>query len=494
MKDSKKLKKVFLLTSMLIGSFVLVFALVGLLTGSAVGADSPNQGNEPLWTPVFTDSFEGDITADWTLEDGDGADNGEYYWATTSITASEGTSSVWATGGGADGELLTPGTDNYPSNVLSYMIRGPVDISGTTRARLSFDYWLQTQQNIDVLQVQVSTDGTNFSPVETLSGDSAGWQTEIVDLSSYAGEEALWIAFFFSSNGATNDLGAFVDNVILETRAETDTYLPVMVKDPTATPTFTPTPTPTPSPTPSPTPAPFYYFEDFNDGAGGWPTVDHTHDPTDCFRWFTESDQYKVDICDDRTDVKVSPLIQQPDGDYSLEVDVRFRTDAGWWSSYGIIFDGKDDPDPDNPDLGDYYMLWILWEGSHIHKWRILKDVPGDQFYLNDWQSLSDSVYNYGDAGQEWNEWRIERTENSIAVYVNDHHLDTLSEPRPRTNQQNVFGVFASTYETGANQVAYDNVLVDYLNGSGPAWQGTPQPFFDSGSLNLDALLRSEER
>lgn len=486
MKNSK-MKKVLLLTSMLIGSFIAVFALVGLLTGNAASADSTNQTNQS-WTIVFTDSFEGDITADWTLEDGNAGTAGEYYWATTSYTATEGTNSVWATGGGADGELLVPGTDPYPNNALSYMIRGPVDISNTTRARLSFDYWVKTEPTLDVLQAQVSTDGSTFTSVTSLSGDSNGWQTEVVDLSSYAGAEELWIAFLFSSNGANNDLGVFIDNVVLETRVETDTYLPMMVKDPTATPTFTPTPTP------SPTPQPYYYFEDFDDGAGGWPVVDHTHDPRDCFRWFVEDDQYKVDICDDRTDVKVSPLIQQPDGDYVIEVDARFRNDGGWWTSYGIIFDGKDDPDPSKPDLGDYYMLWVLWEGSGIHKWQIMKDIPGDQLDLTGWKNLSPSVYNYGDHGLEWNKWRIERTESTIRIYVNGHLLDTVSEPRPRTNFQNIFGVYASTYETGSSRAAFDNYLVDYLNGSGPAWQGTPKPFYESGSMGLDTLLPHEDR
>lgn len=493
MIHSKKMKKIVLLTSMLLGSFLVVFALVGLLTGTAASADSARQGSEPPWTPVITETFESDISLDWTLQDGDGASNGQYYWATTNYTASQGTSSAWATGGGADGELLTPGTDNYPPNALSYMIRGPIDISGTTRARLRFDYWLQTEQNLDVLQVQASTDGTTFSPTASFSGNSDGWQSETVDLNAYAGEEQVWIAFFFSSNGATNDLGAFVDNVILETRAETDTYLPVMVKDPTSTPTFTPTPTATPSPTPSPTPQPFYYFEDFNDDAGGWPIVDNTSVSNDCFRWFREGDEYKVDICDDRTDVKVSPLVQQPDGDYSIEVDARFRYNGGWWTSYGIMFDAKDDPDPSNPDLGDYYMLWVLWEGSNIHKWKILKDVPGAQEDVTSWRNIPDSVYNYGTDGLQWNEWRIERTENRIRVYVNDHLLDDIEEPRPRTNSQNIFGLFASTYETNVNRVAFDNVLVDYLNGSGPAWQGTPQPFFDVGDMNLDALLPHED-
>ncbi|MFW6063254.1 MAG: hypothetical protein ACOC9V_03680 [Chloroflexota bacterium] len=484
----QEVNKAALIGGLLLGSFLLIFALIGFLTGTTASADSSAQDGGPSWDPVFTESFEDGIGSEWTVSDGNGTDNGEYYWATTDVTATQGITSVWATGGGEDGELLVPLQDNYPNNALSYMVRGPVDLSGTTRVRLSFDYWAQTAESLDAMQVLASTDGSTYTVQRTISGDSDGWQTEVIDLNDYAGEEEVWISFFFSSNAANTDLGVFLDNIALESLTDTDTYLPILRLD------HTKTPTPTPTNTPTPTPPPYYYYDDFSDPESGWPIVDHTHDPQDCFEWYYENDEYKVNICDDFTDVKVSPLVPLPDGDYSMEADARFRWSGGWQHSYGLIFDGKDDPDPDNPDLGDYYMVWVLWEGEEGHRWQLLKDIPGDQIELTEWQLLSDDVYNYGSDGTAWNSWRIERTEDSIRVFVNDHFLREISEPRPRTNHQILFGVFAATYEFNQMEAAFDNVLIDYLDGSGPAWQGTPRPFYDYGSFDLaPALPKTEE-
>lgn len=479
--------KIVLLGGMMLGSLLIVVAIIGAMSGPALSAQSPT--GQASWDTVFTETFESGISADWTVSDGNDDTDGEYYWATTTYTASEGTNSAWATGGGADGSSLTAGTDNYPNNALSYMVRDSVNLSGTTNVRLNFDYLVQTEPALDILQVTASSDGATYDTLATYSGDSEGWQSETLSLNDYADEEEVWIRFFFSSNGANNDVGVFVDNIVLESLTAQQTYFPVVRKDATPTPTNTPTPTSTPSPTATP---PFHYYDDFSDPDSGWPVVDHTHVPNDCFEWFYEFGDYKSNICDDRTDVKVSPLVPLPSGDYTMEVDARFRPTEGdrWWTSYGILFDAKDEPNPNLPDLGDYYMIWVLWQGEGEHLWKILKDVPGDQEDVTPWQHLSPSVYDYGFTGSEWNTWRIERTSSRIRVYVNDHQLANISEPRPTTNNQILFGVFSSTYETDANRVAFDNVLIDYLNGPSAPWTGTPQPFYQSGDgMELDALL-----
>jgi len=251
----------------------------------------------------------------------------------------------------------------------------------------------------------------------------------------------------------------------------------------------------TPTPTPTPTPPPFFYFADFEGDSGGWPLVDNTHVSNDCFKWYLSDGNYKVDICDDRTDVKVSPGVDLPTGDYTIEVDARFRYNPGgfwYWNSYGIMFDAKDDPDPSKPDLGDYYMIWVLWEGPGIHKYKILKDVPGSQIDLFDWIALSPGVYNYGPDGSDWNTWRIERTADTIRVYVNDHLLNEVNESRPTENFQTLFGVFASTYETGQTFAAFDNFLVEDDSGTSaiaPLSAADRTPIVVINSVDQDRLL-----
>lgn len=254
------------------------------------------------------------------------------------------------------------------------------------------------------------------------------------------------------------------------------------------------------APTPTPTPPPWYYYADFEADSGGFPLVDNTHVSNDCFKWYLAGGAYNVDICDDRTDVKVSPGVDLPTGDYTIEVDARFRYDASamwYWNSYGIMFDAKDDPDPSKPDLGDYYMLWVLWEGTGVHKYKILKDVPGDQIDVFDWRILPAGVYNYGATGSEWNTWRIERTADRIRIYVNDNLLADVGEPRPTTNFQTLFGVFASTYETGRTYASFDNFLVEDDAGTSarPVVSAAGQPpIVVVNTVDQDALLPDDGR
>jgi hypothetical protein len=243
-----------------------------------------------------------------------------------------------------------------------------------------------------------------------------------------------------------------------------------------------------------------YYFDDFSNPASGWPVKDNTWNHQDCWKWYynTSANTYNNDICDDRTDVKVSPLVRLPDGDYVISADARFGTSKDmWWTAYGILFDAKDDPNPSKPDLGDYYMLWVLWEGSGKHKWKILKDVPGDQEDVTSWKILDSSYYNYGGNGTAFNNWRIVRTSGRIAVYVNGHRLANVGEPRPTTNSQFLFGLYSSTYETSINRVAFDNYLVDYLNADARAdvpywtWDHKATGVVSSGEFELEHLLPS---
>ncbi|MCA9921039.1 MAG: hypothetical protein KC421_01640 [Anaerolineales bacterium] len=462
-----------------IASFLVVIVLV--LALSSVAATGTNETAVTAWTNVINDTFESGIGG--TAVDLDGATNGEYFWATSTYTAGAGTTSAWATGGGAQGSALTAGTDNYPPNAESALTYGPVDLSSYAIAQLSYDYWTETEAATDLLQVRISTDGTNFSLLSSFDGSSSGWQSDSINLNSYAGEAQVWVRFYFTSNGSTEDMGVFIDNVLLEASDAQLVYLPVVRKDPT------------PTPTPTATPVPYFYFDDFSDSNSGWPKVDHRNVSDDCYRWVYKNDVYHADICDDRTDIKASPLVNLPTGDYEIEVDARFSTpDSGWWTAYGIIFDGKDDPNPSNPDLGDFYMLWVLWEGTGQGKYKLINDVPGQQKDVFDWRALP-SAYKYGSSNNEWNTWRIVRTNSTISIYLNDQFVTTAGASRPTTNYQVLFGVYVSTYETNKLSVEFDNYKVVALDGSlnyGPANQAA-DPYFVSGDFSLEALLPQNE-
>jgi len=468
-KIQRNLRTKTVLIGLSIASFMGV--IVFILALSSVAATGNEETAVTAWTNIISDTFESGING--TASDLDGGTNGEYYWAASSYTASAGMNSAWATGGGANGSGLTAGTDNYPSNAESALTYGPVDLSSYSIAQLSYDYWTETEAATDLLQVRVSTDDTTYSLLASYDGSSSGWQSKSINMNSYAGEAQLWIRFYFTSNGSAEDVGAFIDNVLL-TAADTQlVYLPLIRQDPT------------------PTPVPYYYFDDFSDNTSGWPEIDNRQDSQDCYRWKYRDGVYHADICDDRTDIKSSPQVQLPTGDYEIEVDARFGvSNNAWWTAYGIIFDGKDDPDPSKDDLGDYYMLWVLWEGEDQAKYKLINDVPGQQKEVFGWRDLPSS-YHYGKSNTEWNRWRIVRTSNTISIYLNDTFVTTVNETRPTNNYQVLFGVYASTYETNDLIVEFDNYKVIALNNTlnyTPLNQ-TAAPFSISGEFSLEGLL-----
>lgn len=94
------------------------------------------------------------------------------------------------------------------------MIYGPFDLRNVTSATLSFYYWNLSEQNYDYLHWLASSDGVNFSGFKT-SGDSGGWRSENLGLSSYIGDSSVWIAFAFQSDGSVTGEGAYLDNISL---------------------------------------------------------------------------------------------------------------------------------------------------------------------------------------------------------------------------------------------------------------------------------------
>jgi hypothetical protein len=128
--------------SLLFGGVLTAGLLFAAGNGSQPTLASQKPGNSPAggWTTALTETFESGIPAGWQITDTDGLTNGEYYWAATNITASQGMTSVWATGGGQNGIFLTPLSDTYPNNAASLMRYGPIDLNATSAVSLTYNY------------------------------------------------------------------------------------------------------------------------------------------------------------------------------------------------------------------------------------------------------------------------------------------------------------------------------------------------------------------
>jgi len=161
---------------------------------------------------VFADGFE-TWPGVWDAGTG-GAEYSTATWGQTSHLATVGTYSAYCAGS----EITPPGT--YPSDMFAYMLSGSFDLSSYDAATLTFDLWLESENDWDLLWVGASTDGSAFNMVGWY-GDSGGWLPMEVDLADlqddgtldYTGEPTVWIGFFFESDGSLEYEGAYIDDV-----------------------------------------------------------------------------------------------------------------------------------------------------------------------------------------------------------------------------------------------------------------------------------------
>jgi serine protease AprX len=172
------------------------------------------------WTTIVSEDFEDGWPGPWSVDDDNGSTGGYYYWANRSCRPYSGGYSGWPVGGGANGALLGCGS-SYPNDANTWMVFGPFSLQGATAAEFKFTQWVQSEKDYDWLSRLVSTNGTNFYGWRT-SGNTGGWTDVVLDLSNVPtlgnllGQQAVWIAIRFGSDGTVNYAeGAYVDNIVL---------------------------------------------------------------------------------------------------------------------------------------------------------------------------------------------------------------------------------------------------------------------------------------
>jgi hypothetical protein len=169
-----------------------------------------------------------------------------------------GTGAAWgyqaSNGVGATASLTESPAGNYANNA-DHIIRlaSAVDLTSSTKAFMSFMIKYNSENCQDRLQVEVSTTGTGgtYTPICTnntitesrgsmggvsgLTGQTDGWIRQIVDLTSYAGNNNVSVRFRFRSNASNGAAytglvdGFNLDNFkIVKTNAST---LPVNFED-----------------------------------------------------------------------------------------------------------------------------------------------------------------------------------------------------------------------------------------------------------------------
>ncbi|HYF81368.1 MAG TPA: S8 family serine peptidase, partial [Symbiobacteriaceae bacterium] len=136
----------------------------------------------------------------------------------------DGTADTWAVGEPTSGPrgahsgtrvAATNLTGDYADSSDSWLMSPPMDLSGGV-AGLRFHHWYQLEEDFDYGLVLVSGDGgENWDVATYFTGDSPGWTEQVVDLSPYAGSDAVFVAFYLQSDDSVTMDGWYIDDVEL---------------------------------------------------------------------------------------------------------------------------------------------------------------------------------------------------------------------------------------------------------------------------------------
>lgn len=181
-----------------------------------------NGGITPLsassWQEIKRETFEGIFpNSGWTLIDANPNDGKEYLWDDDDYRAHPDPGdpypwAAWPASGGADGynPAINP---HYPSNMASWMIYGPFDLSDARVAEVVFWLWRQIEVNYDHIFFGISADGSTFSGWQW--DGTADWQEMRFGLEGYLGDPSVWVGWLFESDSTIQYEGPWVDDILI---------------------------------------------------------------------------------------------------------------------------------------------------------------------------------------------------------------------------------------------------------------------------------------
>lgn len=152
----------------------------------------------------------GTATSTWVSPD-----NGvTYYFATT------GQSAAWPGAGGSDRIIPPSSNPQYADNLDTRLVYGPFNLGTATIASLQFDLWYEIETGFDWLKLEFSHDGVTWNEVNRWSrtDDNRGFYTKTFqsEFNPYLGDDSVWIAWNFHSDGSYQYRGPWVDSVYLQ--------------------------------------------------------------------------------------------------------------------------------------------------------------------------------------------------------------------------------------------------------------------------------------
>lgn len=186
---------------------------------------------------LLGENFEGTFPGNtWSVLAAAGTNVG---WGKSSYRKSQGGFSAWCAQAGS----ASPGAGNpVPLNMETWMVSNPYNLSSASSGTLSFDLWLQTEEDYDFFYVGASLDGNNFNLLGR-SVDTNGFERFSLDLRNWGSlgdltrKPAVWFAFVYESDVSNAFEGAYVDQVVLDVATGSGLNLLINQIDPADCPT-----------------------------------------------------------------------------------------------------------------------------------------------------------------------------------------------------------------------------------------------------------------
>ena len=149
------------------------------------------------------DFVNGNLPSGWQM-----TTNSSVGWHITS----DGSSQYWTIPSGSGYYACSNDDEANDDGSLDYLITPQMNFSGYDSATLTFMSYF-TAQYSETAHVKVSTDGTNWTEVGSVTSGTV-WQEIEIDLSAYVGYSQVWINFHANDNGAWAS-GWAIDNVLV---------------------------------------------------------------------------------------------------------------------------------------------------------------------------------------------------------------------------------------------------------------------------------------
>lgn len=171
--------------------------------------------------------------------------NGPYLWddvffSSGNCPARSGSWSMWPADEGPLG--LDPCAGNpYPNNLNSWLIHGPFNLSGSSRAWIDFYFRNQSELGIDLFAWAVAKADQNFwgfyvTGTQTQGPYGNGYNmirfdlSQVPGLGDLRGQSEIYLAFIMQTDGSITGQGPFVDDVRVMVERPLSIFLPVIFK------------------------------------------------------------------------------------------------------------------------------------------------------------------------------------------------------------------------------------------------------------------------